>query len=998
MDCIDIISLLKAHNGKLDNVRVYGYIQDKLGRPDNLFSNVIEQDGGIYVRFSCLAIDLSYYKCFLRENGIENSDCKYLIHGDILLYVDGGTVIPDWYSVYGTLRFGTKITTDYVTMLIFGKSNNSWAILKNGLDNIDSDEEFSHTIKDIVDGVSDIPNSLYDIQPMRASMSLNNEIGKLPLEKNIYFNNTDVKSFGEDRGKVKELSNNLEIYQDILDKAECKSRNTFSQIKSKYTLQDGESYCIDLLSRLKANLKHKATESTMTGASLIKKYLQTYGGISNKKYLGVDVKKFLVDSFPEVADYAITGNIPILDGVAWTLCERAFSDLEIIYVGILEAILGVSLQKAREILNGYNISIVSIINNNPYILFLHGYISFNDAEYLALMFNLSGSSRLERYKNTCILHEYTLHSDCNDTVYKISDMSNLGVSSRTVSKVASATMKCFFTDVLVTGYNTSGWTKQYNNSFKKIMTRMQIETAISDYIGTGIGVVIDDYITATSILKKELYVYTELQKLGGICNDYSDEDIDKYITEYEDMVGFKLEKEQRNAVFDIKYNASCLSGSAGSGKTTTVGCIVYVIRKLNPYIDIRFCTPTGKAAKVLQGVVKESVRTLHSVCGIGLDVSDDDSMGNACSTDYFIIDEMSMVTLDLMYTCLRRLNGVHGFYFVGDINQLPSIGKGLVFKNLLRFLPCTFLKVSKRSKEGSGIALNSDRINNHSTKETWEDLENKSDFNIIPCSDEKIQQMVVDLSKELIHKGVSDIQIVTPIVKATYSWGAYQLNKVLQPIFNSNRNVNDRIYIGNTLFIKGDKVIHSKTNSYGMQWYKTHEGGNFQKIYGCGVSNGEVGRFVGVYPVDICTFYDEDEEKPEDFVYYNNMRDDSTYDIKNGYFAVVEYEDCASNNKYYILYRLAMYDEGVLTGKDLGLLDLFYAGSTHKLQGSQSDIVICCIGTINSKGFMTRNMLYTMVTRGKERVYVIGSESQLIRSRLESADEGVLTIGELLST
>lgn len=997
MDCIDVLSLLKAHGGSIKNIRLYGYVDKILDRPSNIFDNVLEDGCSKYVSMRCLAIDLSYYRSFLRDNGLENKDCKYFVHGEVLLLVDKNTKC-DWYSTYGTLRFGTKSNSDYVTMLVFRKSNNSWLIEKNMLDDITTDE-FCGEIASVANGLAEVPESVLNLPRMYSSADkelVSQPLDSLPIEKEVSFISDGIKEQFDSRDKVIDMPEELKRFKGFLESAKSKRNSAFGLIKNKYKYGTGYEYCAKLFEALNANLKRKVDKNTATGASIIKEYLDTYGGISRKVYTGVNVKKFLVDMFSEVTRYSLTGDIPLMDGDAWTLCERAFSDMEKAYAGLLGVVMRMPLANIAVMLGKDDISFSAIVNNNPYILFMQRYLSFKDAEKLALMFGASNNPALERYKNMCILSDYVNNSACNDTVYRWSGIRDLGLESCYITNSMSCSMSTFFTGRIVTGYDTTGWNKMYGNRYKKSLTRQQIIQAVKDYTETGDGIEFDGYLTSYELLYKEVYIFDTLYKLGLKQFDFKHEDIDKYINEYEGVLGFQLEPEQRQTVHCLVNGAFCLSGSAGSGKTTTVGCLLYVRRKLDEHTDIEFGAPTGKAAKVLQGVVKEPVRTLNSLCGVSSneDFNESESMS---SSSYYIFDEMSMVTVSLLYSCLKKLTGSVGFCFVGDISQLPSIGKGLVFKNLLKFLPCVFLRVSKRSKDGSGITYNSDIINNNSERSNWKDLKQADDFEIVQCSNDEIADTVVELATEYLESGVEDVQVVTPVVKSTYAWGATRLNKRLQPIFNKDRNPANRVVIGDTNFIIGDKVIHSLKNSYGMQWYSTYRGGMFQKIWGCGVSNGEVGKLVGFYKADECTILDEVDAKPDDFIYHDTLRDDSTYDVKDGYFAVVEYEDCVSGENYYILYRLVMYEEGVLTGKDNGLLNLFYAGSTHKLQGSQADVVICCIGDVNFNGFINRNMLYTMVTRGVNKVVVVGSTGQMTRARLETADKNVLTIGGILA-
>ena len=209
-------------------------------------------------------------------------------------------------------------------------------------------------------------------------------------------------------------------------------------------------------------------------------------------------------------------------------------------------------------------------------------------------------------------------------------------------------------------------------------------------------------------------------------------------------------------------------------------------------------------------------------------------------------------------------------------------------------------------------------------------------------------------------------------------------------------------------FVKGDRVIHTDSNMYSMQWYESYKDGVFKKKYGFGICNGEVGKLVGFFKTDECYFEDEEEgSMPNGFQYPETLRDDTKYDGKGTYFVVVEYYDYLSMSNFYILYRgkTTNFDSNIglsLNGEDLSKLMLFYAGTTHKLQGSQAKLVISVLGNVDYKGFITRNMIYTMFTRAEKLELVVGSvgddyNSMLSKARRDIASTDTLTVGEMLS-
>jgi len=1007
LNYVDIIELLKIAQGVLRNVKVYGYISDKIERPANIFSNVkLEQDCS-FRRFMCYAVDLSSYRDELMSLGLQSEKDMYLVNGEVCIYCKDTLDYPDWYCVDGHLRFGTKVSTDYVTMLNFVKNGDDWFISDNKPHDFSGSGVFNRELKAIAFGEELLPDEVKHLPPMRASYSIanidNGESRQLPLERvnNKYQEKPNMVRV--DRLEVAKRSRNYKILKDIAKKASITLDSSISRLNEKYDY-DGECPQADeLVVLLNNNLKRKASANCMTGRTLVTKYLSSFGKDSRFTYQGVIIKKFIIDQFGMTKDYILSGQAPMLEGKGMKFFKTAFSDKEEFYAGIVSAITNVDLKDAFETCRKHNLSLVKILVSNPYILFAVGVLTYTEADLLASVYGVTNDNKILRYKNMCMLHEYMVHSDTNSTVYNEVDLKSVSVKRKRVTRPIAETARVFLNSSVV----------QYEDEKRSdYLSRQYISLAIQDYKSYGLGVSFDGKVTATSLLNKELYVYDKLHKLASKRNDYKCRDIDKYIDEYEKQVGFKFEEQQRKAVHLIVNGAYCICGQAGGGKTTTVGCIVYVLERLNPSVDIKFGTPTGKAAKVLHGVVKRDVKTLYSLCKISpkYDVDYWNKTKNASGEgDYYILDEMSMVTLDLLHDVLHKVKDVN-ICFVGDINQLKSIGKGTILKNLLGYLPCVYLNVSKRSAECSGITYNSNVICNHSYSGDWQELKQTDDFKMIYCPNKDIPNVVKEVcnfylgnSTENIHdlpvlEGIEpdDIEVASPFVKESYTWGTKQLNKMLQPIFNRATSHEGVCNINGTQFNIGDKVIHTSENTYSMQWYSSYECGKFQKVYGYGVANGDVGVFKGIISNDDAIFYDEVVSPPDDFLYYDMLRDDSTFDIVDGYFAVVEYRDVVNDRPYYILYRMMLKDN-MLVGFDSNLLDLFYAGSVHKLQGSQYKVVVCCFGSVNYDSFLTRNMLYTLVTRGSDLVVLVGSEQQVHNARVTNDMDKVLTIGDILT-
>lgn len=1008
MDYVDVLELLRLLGGSIRGVTVYGYVREELPRPSNIFSNVSVEDNCTFRRMSCFAMDLSCCKTKLKELGV--SSTTVFVHGDICILADKDLEYPDWYMVTGTLRYGSKTSSSYVTLLDYRKVRNNWHLAKNNLRDFEAYEVFPNSLIDAVIGGKGLPPEIDNLPAMQAVQTIHELDKQFDMSLPIASNTNSMQNSGVttklSRKELKEYNEVAKEFQRYLDEANYKLDTFKEQVENKYNIYENNDYIAQLCVNLKSNFKTKKSQHCFTGQALVKKYLQSFGSLAKGKYEKVPVIEYLLNRFNDVSDYVLYGNIPSFNGKAWELCKTAFGDADKMYAGILGALTDIDFSSTVNKLTDKNISFSKVVNNNPYLLSILGFVSISDSFYLGVLFGKHTESNLEHIRNVCLLYDYTLHSRGNSTVYKLDSIKGLGTKDVFVPMYAQESVPTFFTNRVVRRYDTTNWSTVMGKKVE-VMSRSQLESALNDFIELGLGVRLNNYFTASIFLKQELYIYERLYEDKLEPLDISDEDIDKCIDEYENMLGFKLEPEQREGVHLIKYPMSCLSGSAGSGKTTTVGCIVYVLEKLCSDISIDFGSPTGKAAKVLNSVVKRPVKTLNSLCKIGIDEDDlyySDEDAGSSSDSFYVFDEMSMVGVSLLYKTLKKLSNSR-FMFVGDISQLKSISKGTIFKTLLSFLPCVYLKVSKRSAESSGITYNSNIIN----EKPNEELKVTDDFKFIQCSDDNIAFAVEDICSYLLGKNsfnkynlsklditADDIQVISPITKATYSWGTYKLNQRLQPLFNQQTCAEDVIYLGKNKFIKGDRVIHTKTNSYGMQWYSSYKDNTYQKIYGNSVVNGDVGKLMGVFSADIATFMTEEEDKPVDFKYPDTIRDDSSYNGKNKYFIVVEYYDIAEDRPFYALYRCVKQDDGSFKGTDTSLLEPFYAGSTHKMQGSQAKVAICCLGSVSFEGFITRNMLYTMVTRGSELVVLIGSKSQIDKARKTMDCEDTYTVGNLL--
>lgn len=536
------------------------------------------------------------------------------------------------------------------------------------------------------------------------------------------------------------------------------------------------------------------------------------------------------------------------------------------------------------------------------------------------------------------------------------------------------------------------------------------EERLETLLESGIVDTINDDIILATDLKKEFLIYKTLIELGNKTTGLTDEDISDVIEDFEEDRGFKLESLQKDGVRLTKYCAAVLSGCAGSGKTTTSDCMTEALKRIPDFeakYNIVYCAPTGKACRRLAEVVRGTVRTIHSQFGVGIGGGSflapvySKSRSNNDKATIYLMDEMAMCSMPLLYEICRNLQSEDMIYFLGDIKQLPPIGKGNPFALLMKILPCVELGVSKRAAEGSSVNYNTTLINCLSDGAIKELSYNNSDFFSRECSDASIPMEVVKVWRDFMDGSMNgktyledDIQVISGYQTDKYSFSVPNLNPPIQKLLRSN----DRLLFkyADRDFYMNDRVIHLKKNDYSMQRYVETDKDVFTPVATFGMVNGEVGKLVGVVRSDMVRIYGfsadncksgvgiyeyVNEDDLNDMLSKRNakeddLRDDIRFKNLSNYFVKVEVYDSELKKDVVVLYRGSYYMDGnimCLEGMDLGNLDLAYALTTHKMQGSQSRVVICPFGTNCNPNFINRNMINTMFTRSQEVVCCVGN-------------------------
>jgi exodeoxyribonuclease V alpha subunit len=439
----------------------------------------------------------------------------------------------------------------------------------------------------------------------------------------------------------------------------------------------------------------------------------------------------------------------------------------------------------------------------------------------------------------------------------------------------------------------------------------------------------------------ELGVCKKLFELSTINFTGNRDNCDDHLQEVQLEEGIVLAENQRLAVREALVNGvMIITGGPGTGKTTIIKSIIRLLEREG--CRIALAAPTGRAAKRMTEAAGFEARTIHRLLEIGYMGNEEELVfarneSNPIEADVVIIDEMSMVDILLMNHLLKALEPSTRLVLVGDVDQLPSVGPGNVLKDIIASGMVKTVKLTEifRQAEESMIIVNAHRIN----KGELPHLNRKDkDFFFMARNDgNEVVKTVLELcSKRLPERYNYDplrhIQVLTPTRKGTVGVG--NLNLELQKVLNpEHRGKNEKLFRDFT-FREGDRVMQVK-NNYNLKWEK----GEFREVEGMGVFNGDMG---------IIDRIDHEEQ-----------------------LVTVVYEDD----------KIVQYDYSILDE-----IEPSYAVTIHKSQGSEFPVVVLPLYQ-GPQVLMTRNLLYTAVTRARDFVIIVGSEGilhEMIRNEREA--------------
>lgn len=845
----------------------------------------------------------------------------------------------------------------------------------------------------------------------------------------------DAPLIEENRIDCKLFNNNFACWMASCTQANERKKEYLKGVVDKYR-EDNSG--IDWFGHLKDCLERHWSNKppiAQTGYSIVKKYIDNWSKLAQKEYLGVTAEEAVIGTKRYRGSFlgVMSGDEPDnYTGTAEALYIEAFSDKAKFYYVLLGQVLSIGVDtmlQALSFCSSYAVDPFAVLTQCPYLFCISGCMSFKEAEKIAIVYGVWNKPENADIRKMAIIDSYIDNSDDNSTLYLEEELDEVsfdityneyqntrstktatvrGISEDRVPSILSdrqtVTVTLYFNDIPVA----------YDISFVQNGTKFVHKvgnSGVATYIKSGLGVASDGLVTSSRLLSMELYVAETMIKMGTRSSGLKDEDISEYIKAYEHEANIILEPQQSQAVHLLTRCAGLVAGCAGSGKSTSTACFVYVIENLSQNYNIQFCAPTGRASKRMEEVLNRHCKTIHSLFRIGVNEAKGLVENKAGSETFqqtiFIIDEGAMISLELMYKMLQKIDSdTCRIYMFGDAHQLSPIGKGFVFRNLLRYLPTQFLTVSKRAASGSAITKASDVIANKGIEIP---VESGDDFKLIPCNDNRLKYIVMKLVEYYVNnKGTGiidgitlprvdwvspdDIQVITPYKRKSpkRSWTADELNEALQPLFEHKQTKLINLKSGGGYNI-GSRVIHT-SNARMFQQYEScvqQSDGSWvaTKKWGYGVMNGEVGKVIGV----ASNIFIEDEAglQPPDWEDYpSNLRDDSSWRDK---FLIIKYPG------FVILYRMNTDVNGKYWSEDLNMLDLFYAGSVHKMQGSECKLAICCLGSEQAGNFVSNNMLYTMITRGKQLVFLIGDTNGTLNKvcRPSHATDNKLTLGAL---
>ena len=592
----------------------------------------------------------------------------------------------------------------------------------------------------------------------------------------------------------------------------------------------------------------------------------------------------------------------------------------------LTKIKGMTPKKATEVHKKY----IELIGMRETIMFFNG---FNVSPSVAAKaYKLYGSQTVNIVKQ----NPYIIAECVDGVTFKTSDAiaQSLGFDKNSYERLSCGIKFIMRQSGYLNGHTFLPRSAIANLATGSLETEIgNVENAISDMIYKEELKLVNmgeyDAVYLTEFYNAEKRVASRLIEMSETVFEIDLPYVDRMIKDFEKENEIELADAQLEAVRCVfKNSAMVITGGPGTGKTTIIKAIIDLSE--NSGKKVMLCAPTGRAAKRMSEVCQMEAKTIHRLLEI---TPGENEVGNRFARnennklecDVLIVDEMSMVDILLMDSLLSAMPRGARIVMVGDADQLPSVGAGNVLRDIIESdaLACIKLTEIFRQARESMIVVNAHRIN-HGEMPHLNDADN--DFFLVTRDDiNDIPETIAGLCSHRLLKAYgfnpfTQIQVLTPTRKSII--GVTSLNTVLQERLNPPSPDKAEHITGRCVFRVGDKVMQIKNNYY-MEWEKLD--GSEE---GLGVFNGDVG-------------------------YISEMN-------KAAQKLTVIFDDRA------VQYDFLMLDE----------LELAYAATVHKSQGSEFDAVIIPMCETH-RLLMTKNLLYTAITRAKKLAVLVGNEDAI---------------------
>lgn len=428
----------------------------------------------------------------------------------------------------------------------------------------------------------------------------------------------------------------------------------------------------------------------------------------------------------------------------------------------------------------------------------------------------------------------------------------------------------------------------------------------------------------TELYEAETYTAERLKSMVGLKTK-SSANIERLITKLESLYDISYAPLQKKSIeLALNNRILVITGGPGTGKTTILKGILSLYDELE--LETLLAAPTGRAAKRMSELTGREASTIHRLLGAKM-AEDGETVvfskheGDPLNCDALVLDECSMVDITLMSSLLKALKPGCRLVLVGDADQLPSVGPGNVFSDIIRSqtVPTVRLTEIFRQKGDSRIVRNAHMIN----RGEHPDFEaNTGDFfRLRRLKGGTAVETIVELCARRLPENMkipsASIQVLSPTRKG--ETGTVNLNKRLQAALNPPSESKKEKLFGEAVFRVGDRVIQTK-NNYDTMW-KTKGG-----VSGAGVYNGDIGTIAQIDPITETL--------------------------------TVDFED-----------KLATYSFEMLNE-----LEHAWALTVHKSQGSEYRAVVLALSG-DVQMLLTRGVLYTAVTRAKELLIMVGDDN-----------------------